>query len=919
MQPGTTQPQAAEIRSGIGPVIGEHHGAVRYAAAILLVLVVGGIRYALVPVMGTHAPLLPLLVAVLVAVWLGGRDAGLLATILAALSATFLFTAWPQGMNHVGWGGHLTLFTIAGLAISVGGHRVQILYRSQRDALIAAQGAERQAIQIEIERKQALEKLEDTQRRLSLALRAGRAGTFEWDIAAGIEDWSPELLALHGYSPETFDGSHAAWLERIFPEDREAIAFTVEEALVKGSVATEFRIRRQDTGEIRWMHGRGEVLYDEAGRPRRMLGINADITERKLAQEALRESAQQLRLLTDHLPALISYIDRDGCFRFANAAYAQWFDSGQRSIVGSNIREWLGEEMWHYREPYFQRVLAGEFVQFEAPTMHRTLGLRDCSIVYVPDVRADGYVAGFYVMVHDITEQKRGERAHREQERRLQLIFDSSSDSLCLMAVEESRFRVLSANATFVAAAGLAREQIEAKLISDLLPPEKHVRILSKLEHAVLSRRPVVFYESAPLTTGLRYGEVTVTPICAPDGAVSHVLAAVKDVTEKKKADEALFDANRRKDEFLAMLAHELRNPLAAIRNVSHILGTESLDPLAILRSSELLQRQATQLARLVDDLLDVARITRGAIELQRQPKRLDEVLDAALETAQPFCAVKRQTINVQRSFMPLWITGDAARLTQVFSNLLGNAAKYSPDCAHIELKVERELNFAVVRVRDEGIGIDSQVLPHIFDLFFQADQSLDRAQGGLGVGLTIVRAIVDMHAGQVEARSDGPGKGSEFVVRLPLADETEAESPLVPAARKPQTVPRRILIVEDNADAAQSLAMLLEISGHSVQIARDGPMALTRLESFDAEIIFLDIGLPGADGYIVAQAIRDRFPASTRRLYAVTGYGREEDRTHALNAGFDGHLTKPVDPAYLLSLIDEEPAGSDPALVRVS
>jgi PAS domain S-box-containing protein len=805
---------------------------------------------------------------------------------------------------------------LAGLAISVGGHRVQTLYRSQRDALIAAQGAEGKAVQSEIERQRALEKLEDTQRRLSLALRAGRAGTFEWDIPAGIEDWSPELLALHGYAPGTFDGSHAAWLERIFPEDREAIARTVDEALVKGSVAAEFRIRRQDTGEIRWMHGRGEVLYDEAGRPRRILGINADITERKAAQEALRESTQRLELLIDHLPALISYIDRDGCYRFANAAYAEWFDVGQRSVVGTNVREWLGQDMWHHREPYFQRVLAGKFVQFEAPTMHRTLGMRECSVAYVPDVRADGHAAGFYVMVHDVTEQKRSERVHLERERTLQLIFDSSSDCLCLMAVEEKRFRVLSVNATFLAVSGLAREQIEGQLISDLLPTEKHARILSRLEQVIRDKRPVVFYESAPLTTGVRHGELTVTPISTPDGAVSHVLAAVRDVTEKKKAEEALFEANRRKDEFLAMLAHELRNPLAAIRNVSHVLGTESLDAPAIRRSSELLQRQAAQLARLVDDLLDVARITRGAIVLQRQPKRLDEVLDAALETAHPLCAVKRQTINVQRSSMPLWIKGDAARLTQVFSNLLGNAAKYSPDCSHIEVRVERELDFAVVRIRDEGSGIDSQVLPHVFDLFFQADQSLDRAQGGLGVGLTIVRSIVEMHAGQVEARSEGPGKGSEFVVRLPLADEMDAEGPLTPSARKRETVRRRILIVEDNADAAQSLAMLLEISGHAVQIARDGPTALTTLESFDAEIIFLDIGLPGADGYIVAQAIRERFPASTRRLYAVTGYGREEDRTLALNAGFDGHLTKPVDPVHLLSLLDEEPAGG-PAPVR--
>jgi PAS domain S-box-containing protein len=1029
MQPPTTQVDAPEIHPGVGPVIAEHRGPARYAAAIFLVLVVGGIRYALVPIMGTQAPLLPLLLAVFGAVWLGGRDAGLLATILAALSATFAFTAWPNGTHHMEWGAHLALFLISGLLISLGGHRIQLLNRSQREAVLAAQRAERNAIESEAQlrliadampvliayvdrdhryrfknrpydqffhqgrqsaigvhvrevmgeeayqvvrphivealsgraqrfetsipypagqggarlvdatyvpdtaadgsvrgffvfvadvtaRKQEQEKLQNTQLRLSLALRAGRAGTFEWDIPADTETWSEELIALHGFTSATFDGSHEAWLERIAPEDRKSIERTVENALANGRVVTEFRIRRHDTGELRWMHGRGEVSYDDAGQPVRMIGINADITELKLAEAALLESGQRLRLLTDNLPALISYIDATGCYRFANATYAAWLGADQGALIGRNVREFLSEEMWAYREPYFKQVLAGERVQFDAPTMHRTLGLRDCSIAYVPDVKADGEVAGFYVLVHDVTEQKRAERALREQERKLQLIYDSSSDSLCLLATEENRFRVVSVNATFLTVAGLAREQVEGRFIEDIVPSAHLSRVTARLRQAVDARNPVVFYETAALGgAGLRYGEVSLIPIAAPDGTVTRVLAAVKDVTEKKKAEEALFEASRRKDEFLAMLAHELRNPLAAIRNVSHVLGNERLEGSAIRRSSELLQRQATQLARLVDDLLDVARITRGAIELQRTLRRLDEVLDAALETVQPLCAVKRQTINLQRASVPLWLLGDVARLTQVFSNLLGNAAKYSPDRSTIDVRIEQELTYAVVRIRDDGVGIDAQVLPHLFELFFQADQSLDRSQGGLGVGLTIVKSLVEMHAGHVEAHSEGIGKGSEFIVRLPLASE-DAQNPLTPVPRQTSTARRRILVIEDNADAAQSLAMLLEISGHSVQIARDGPTAFASLEHFDAEVVLLDIGLPGADGYIVAQGIRERFPAPTRRLYALTGYGREEDRALALEAGFDGHLTKPVEPAALLKLIEQAPA-SDPASVR--
>jgi PAS domain S-box-containing protein len=766
-QPLATAEGAIEARSLVGPLIGEERSEMRYLAAIVLVCAVAGIRYALIPVLGTQAPLLPLLLAVWGAVWLGGLSPAVLATIISLPLATALFTDWPHGTRYLEWTGHLALFSVAAVLVSFVGHRFQRLHRGQHDALVVAQSAERRAV----------------------------------------------------------------------------------------------------------------------------------------------ESEAQLRLITDNLPALISYIDRDGRYRFANAAYAVWFESDQANVVGRSARELMGEEMWRLREPYFNRVLAGELVQYEAPIMHRSLGLRDCAIEYVPDRSADGTVAGFYVMVHDITERKLSERALREQERMLKLIYDNSSDGLVLIAVEDDeRFRVVSVNETCLAVCGCAREQAEGHLVEDVLPTASRARALTKLQQAVSSKRPLVYYETVALPAGRRHGEVTLIPIATPERGVTHLLAAVKDVTEKKQAEEALFEANRRKDEFLAMLAHELRNPLAAIRNVGHVLGNEGIDLPAIRRSSELLQRQATQLSRLVDDLLDVARITRGAIELKRELKRLDELIDAALEAVQPLFAVKRQTVNVMRALEPLWVMGDAVRLTQVFTNLLGNAAKYSPDRSVIDLRIEHSGHSAVVRLRDPGVGIDAQMLPRVFDLFAQADQSLDRSQGGLGVGLTIVKSLVEMHAGQVEAHSSGIGMGSEFVVRLPLAEAVEARS-AAPGTKESKQIRRRILVVEDNADAAQSLAMLLEMAGHYVQIAGDGPAALASLERFDAEIVLLDIGLPGADGYVVAQAIRERFAAPLRKLYALTGYGREEDRTLALSAGFDGHLTKPVDPANLLGLIDDAPA----------
>ncbi len=387
---------------------------------------------------------------------------------------------------------------------------------------------------------------------------------------------------------------------------------------------------------------------------------------------------------------------------------------------------------------------------------------------------------------------------------------------------------------------------------------------------------------------------------------------AAREAEQRAVANEArLRETDRRRDAFLAMLAHELRNPLAAIRNVAHILGVDAAarDSGTIKRTSELLQRQVNQLSRLIDDLLDVARVTHGKIELQRARQPLDAILSAAIETVQPLLSARQQVLGVIRSTPDLWVDGDAIRLSQVFGNLLGNAAKYSPHHATIELFVERAGTQAVIRVKDSGAGIDAQLLPRVFELFTQADQPLDRKQGGLGVGLTIVKALVTMHGGTVEARSAGVDQGSEFEVRLPLvpgAVRSVRSAPLEPRG----CVGRRILIVEDNSDVAESLTQVLTFAGHTVKTAHDGAAALGALETFPAQFVLLDIGLPGVDGYAVAQSIREKFGTRPPHVYALTGYGRTEDRELAAQSGFDGHLTKPVELDRLLDLMQQGDAG---------
>jgi PAS domain S-box-containing protein len=363
-----------------------------------------------------------------------------------------------------------------------------------------------------------------------------------------------------------------------------------------------------------------------------------------------------------------------------------------------------------------------------------------------------------------------------------------------------------------------------------------------------------------------------------------------------------LKEANRQKDEFLAMLSHELRNPLAPVRNALQVMKMPGAD---VEQARQMAERQVQHMVRLVDDLLDVSRIMRGRIELRKEPVDLAAVIAQAVETAQPMLDASGQELILSAAPGPLWLDADAARLAQVVANLLHNAAKFSGRPGRVWLTVERQGDAAVVRVSDEGAGIRPDLLPRIFDLFVQGDRSLERTQGGLGIGLTVVRKLVEMHGGTVTASSDGPGKGSEFVVRLPgvrAAPGPGAGENGHAAGRAPAL--RRVLVVDDNVDAAESIGMLIRLWGHEVRVAYNGPQALKAAEEYRPEVVVLDIGLPGMSGYEVARQLRQRPQFEKALLVAVTGYGQDEDRRRSGEAGFDHHLTKPVDPDTLHALL---------------
>jgi signal transduction histidine kinase len=376
-------------------------------------------------------------------------------------------------------------------------------------------------------------------------------------------------------------------------------------------------------------------------------------------------------------------------------------------------------------------------------------------------------------------------------------------------------------------------------------------------------------------------------------------------LAERSRIEEALREAGRRKDEFLAMLGHELRNPLAPVRNALHILRAQRPDDPVVEEMGGLMERQVAHLVRLVDDLLDVSRIARGKIELRKQPVDLAAVVGRAVEASRPFLDGRRHRLEVALPAEPVVLEADPDRLAQVLSNLLHNAAKYTPPGGHVRLSAERQADAVEIRVRDNGIGIRPEMLAGIFEMFAQADRVPGRLAEGLGLGLSLVKSLVEMHGGSVAAHSDGPGRGSEFVVRLPAA----ATCPDYPEEnrswpRQPATRPRRILIVDDHLDGADSLAMLLRFWWHEVEIARDGPEALAAARAFRPEVVLLDIGLPGMSGLDVARQLRKEDTAAGAALVALTGYGQPDDRLRALEAGFDHHLVKPVDLTSLHELL---------------
>jgi PAS domain S-box-containing protein len=527
----------------------------------------------------------------------------------------------------------------------------------------------------------------------------------------------------------------------------------------------------------------------------------------------------------------------------------------------------------------------------------------------------DGPLIGVVLVFRDVTEQRRAQLSHEH----LAAIVQHSGDAIVTKSLDGV---VQSWNSSAETLFGYTAGEIVGRPFTTVIPEDRlgeEVEILERLRRGQTSER----FETMRRAKDGRLIPVaaSVSPLRDEDGEVIGASSILHDITaivaareELARQRELLEIADRRKDEFLATLAHELRNPLAPIRNSLQLLRGAESDPRVVESASAVMERQVDRMVRLVDDLLDVARISRGKIELRRERSMVAEVVEQAIEMCRPVCEMRRHRVEVSLPDEPLVIDADVVRLTQALGNLIHNACKYTDPGGLIRISAERSGDEAEIRVRDTGIGIPPEQLPLIFEMFAQVDQSLERAQGGLGIGLTLARQLLEMHGGSIHARSEGTGRGTEMIVRLPLGELASPGTSSTPPAEGRPFAGRRILVVDDNSDSADSLSLLLRMSGHETREAYDGEHALAVAAEFQPDVVLLDIGLPRMNGHDVCRRLRERESGNRIKIIALTGWGQESDRNKSKDAGFDHHLVKPVDLDELAVLLAGDAAPPPPS-----
>jgi PAS domain S-box-containing protein len=625
-----------------------------------------------------------------------------------------------------------------------------------------------------------------------------------------------------------------------------------------------------------------------------------DVTERRKAEQELRESEERFRLLVEGVrDYAIFMLDPEGNITSWNAGAERIKGYTAEEIIGKHFSCFYPPKAIQTGWPERELKKAAEQGQFEDEGWRlRKDGSKFWANVIITSLRDEhGDLKGFSKITRDLTERKEKESQLLESEVRFRRLFESARDGILIL--DGSTGQITDVNLFMTELLGYSTDEFIGKQLWE-------IGLLKDLEdsHAAFRQLQEQGYIRYDLPLQNKNGERVEVEVISNVYNVNHervIQCNIRDITERRQKEraeaeaEALAALHRRKDEFLATLSHEIRNPLAAITNAIDILEGQKYEDPTQIKATGIVRRQVNNLVVLVDDLLEVSRLLSNRIQLNLVHVDIRDVVQKAVETARPVINQPTHALTVSLPSEAIWVNADAIRLEEVVVNLLNNAAKYTPKDGHIWLSVQKEGDEMVLSVRDSGIGIAPDFLPQIFDLFAQAQRSLDRSESGLGVGLTLVRKLVQMHGGNIRARSSGLGHGSEFIVRLPLLPSPVQSQ--IPEAEKSKTSgrPRRVLVVDDNLDTADSLGMLLERSGHEVTVVYSADKALDVAAEFQPEVVLLDIGLPEMDGYEVARRLRLDSGLKGVKLIALTGYGQNSDLQRAKEAGFDYHLVKPA------------------------
>jgi PAS domain S-box-containing protein len=686
--------------------------------------------------------------------------------------------------------------------------------------------------------------------------------------------------------------------------DIPALRNLLEDVLPKNDAFQDFEVEHDFPSigrKIMLLNARRIERFNDGSEPtEQILLAIEDVTERRKAEQALRDSEERFRRLVEGAQDYaIFLLDPQGTIASWNAGAERIKGYRAEEIIGKHFSCFYPPEAIASGWPEEELRKATNEGRFEDEGWRlRKDGSQFWANVIITALRDEsGKLIGFSKITRDLTERRQAETKLQESEIRYRRLFETAGDGVLLLDFNTGA--ITDANPFMCELLGYSHDELIGKELWEIGLFEDAEA--SRNAYRKLQEQGYIRYSNLPLETRQgKHAEVEFVSNVYPEDHKPVIQCNVRDNTEHRKLElammqaEAMADLNRRKDEFLAMLSHELRNPLAPIMNSVHLLRLEQGSENPIQQQARtIIERQVAQLSHLVDDLLEVSRIMSGRIRLQKETVDMRGVVERSLESVRPLIEQRKHKLTVSQTAEPIWLNADSTRIEQIVVNLLNNAAKYMQEGVQIWLITQRESDGAVLRVRDTGVGISPDLLPHIFDLFTQAERSLDRSQGGLGIGLTLVQRLVDIHGGRIEAHST-PGQGSEFIVRLPVAESPVGVTNSLPDETKTIERSFRVLVVDDNVDAADSAAMLLRRSGHDVRVAYSSQAALDAADSYRPHIILLDIGLPKMDGYEVARRLRKRPELRDVRLVAVTGYGQETDRQRSHAAGFDSHLVKP-------------------------